>query len=335
MNSRNLNRRHLLLGAAGTACFLRSATLSRPAQAEDPGTLAAPSRPLVIATWQFGLEGTQKAFGLLQGGGTPLDAVEAGIRHVESLGDPSVGLSGRPNAAGFVQLDACIMDGPGHRGGSVAGVEGVPHVITLARRVMEKTRHVMLVGKEARNFAIAEGLETLPVDGHDELSQKYWQSSHPHTPQAAETNRDASRQHDTVTLLALGADGTIAGGCSTSGLAGKLPGRVGDSPILGSGLYVDNDVGAAGGTGIGENIMRYCASFMIVELMRNGMKPTEACQETIRRIAAKEPQGKKLDICFIALNKAGECGAAGTIDFPHAVTSKTHDGLLTAPALKL
>jgi N4-(beta-N-acetylglucosaminyl)-L-asparaginase len=325
-----LDRRRLLASAASTAFLLQAGGLSKAVRADEAPKSPQAGGPLAIATWNFGLKGTEKAYALMQSGSSPLDAVEQGIRVVESLGDGSVGLSGRPNAAGFVQLDACIMHGPGHLGGSVAGVEGVPHVITLARRVMENTRHVMLVGREARNFAIAEGLETRPIDDHEAKSSTFWKA---YASEQAKPAAASEKQHDTVTLLALGADGTISGGCSTSGLAEKLPGRVGDSPILGSGLYVDNDVGAAGGTGIGENILRYCASFMIVDLMRQGMHPTKACQEAIRRIAAKEPVGKKLDICFIALNKGGEFGAAGTIDFPHAITRKDQSEILTAQAL--
>jgi N4-(beta-N-acetylglucosaminyl)-L-asparaginase len=136
--------------------------------------------------------------------------------------------------------------------------------------------------------------------------------------------RKKEKNHDTIALLALGADGTIAGGCSTSGLAGKLPGRVGDSPILGSGLYVDKDIGAAGATGIGENVMRYCGSFLIVELMRQGRTPQEACVEVIKRIAKKDPRGFDLSINFVALDKEGRFGAAGTAKgFPFSVTTKS------------
>lgn len=319
-----LSRRSLL----GSAAILPwTIGLTRVGSGEDPGEVTSPHRPLAIATWDFGKQAVDVALALLASGRSTLDAVEQGIRAVESAGGGSVGLTGAPNAAGYVSLDACIMDGPNHRGGSVSGVEGVPHVISLARRVMEKTRHVVLVGHEARNFAIAEGLETVPIDDHAAKSRKFWETYRPQieaassaTPATAPAGKgDRQADHDTVTLLVLGADGTISGGCSTSGLADKLPGRVGDSPILGSGLYVDNEVGAAGGTGIGENILRYCASFMIVELMRGGMRPAQACAAAIQRIAANEPAGKNLDIYFIALNKRGEFGAAGTGEFPHAV----------------
>lgn len=258
----------------------------------------AKERPLIVSTWPFGKPANDRALlVLLQKGGSVLDAVEQGIKVVEA--DPSnrsVGLGGIPNSAGIVQLDACIMFGPGHKAGSVAALEGIKHPISVARRVMEKTRHVMLVGEGAKQFAIAEGFEQA------EPPKKA------NSPSAKRSNQN----HDTIALLAVSADGTIAGGCSTSGLSNKLPGRVGDSPIIGSGLYVDNDVGAAGGTGIGENIMRYCGSFLIVELMRQGRTPEEACVEAIKRIARKDPRGIDLSINFVALNRDGLYGAAGT-----------------------
>ncbi len=326
-----LPRREWLRRAAFSSALIPLARSLSQASDAVAAIDMAEHRPLAIATWGFGQQATDRALVELAAGKSTLDAVEEGIKVVESLGDPSVGLSGRPNAAGFVQLDACIMHGPGHFGGSVSGVEGVPHVITLARRVMETTRHVMLVGREARNFAIAEGIETIPIPDHDDKSKAFWENYKSSTQNPLHA---APQQHDTVALLVLGADGTISGGCSTSGLADKLPGRVGDSPILGSGLYVDNDIGAAGGTGIGENILRYCGSFMIVELMRQGLHPTQACQEAIRRIAAKEPAGKKLEICFIALNKKGQFGAAGTTEFPHAVAYPGSSSVITAPFVR-
>ncbi|MEZ6073549.1 MAG: isoaspartyl peptidase/L-asparaginase [Pirellulales bacterium] len=180
------------------------------------------------------------------------------------------------------QLDACIIYGPGQQAGACAAVEGVVHPITLARRVMEKTP-TMLVGKGAQWFAKQQGLEMVEVDAEERYEE--WRNAQQSEREAA--GKQAPSNHDTIALLGLAPDGTIAGGCSTSGLAGKLPGRVGDSPIIGSGLYVDNEVGAAGATGIGENVMRYCGSFMVVEAMRHGMSPTEACESTIRRIARR------------------------------------------------
>ncbi|HWW00988.1 MAG TPA: N(4)-(beta-N-acetylglucosaminyl)-L-asparaginase [Candidatus Acidoferrum sp.] len=265
--------------------------------------------PLIVSTWPFGKPANDAALKTLLEGGSILDAVEWGIQVTEV--DPavtSVGLKGKPNAAGVVQLDACIMSGPGHRAGSVAALEGIRHPISAARLVMEKTSHVMLVGEGARMFALEQGLEGVEVNSR-EAYEKWKDRSSSQPARAAEPKKG---NHDTIALLVLGADRTIAGGCSTSGLAGKLPGRVGDSPIIGSGLYVDNHVGAAGATGVGENVMRYCGSFLVVEYMRQGLHPQAACEQTIRRIARQDPKGLNLSINFVALDKQGRYGAAGT-----------------------
>ena len=276
--------------------------------------------PLIVSTWGFGKPANEVALKTLQGGGSALDAVEQGVRLVETSGNTSVGLSGKPNAAGVVQLDACIMNGPGHQAGSVAGVEGVVHPISAARLVMEKTPHVMLVGAGAHWFAEQNGLEVR--DGQaDKANYREWLARQKRpTPGKG----DKPENHDTIAQIILDADGNIAGGCSTSGWSGKVPGRVGDSPIIGGGVYVDNEVGAAGATGLGENVMRYCASYQVVENMRHGMSPTEACAEAIRRIARTDPQGMDLAINFIAIDKHGKFGAAGTqANFPYSVTTPT------------
>jgi len=289
--------------------------------AKPTGESAKPQPgPVIVSTWGFGKPANEAALSLLLRGGSALDAVEHGIRLVELSGNTSVGLSGKPNAAGVVQLDACIMNGPGHQAGSVGGVEGIAHPITVARRVMEKTPHVMLVGRGARWFALAESLESVDEKA-DEARYREWLAAR---AKPSPGKGDKPDNHDTIALVCLGADGALAGGCSTSGWSGKVPGRVGDSPIIGSGLYVDNGVGAAGATGLGENVMRYCASYQVVENMRHGMSPGEACAEAIRRIARTDPLGLDLDINFIALDKRGRFGAAGTkAGFPYSVTT-TH-----------
>ncbi|HZN38621.1 MAG TPA: N(4)-(beta-N-acetylglucosaminyl)-L-asparaginase [Planctomycetota bacterium] len=303
---------------------LLAALLAIGSCAGMPGTVTSPVRPRIISTWPFGQIANEHALAVVRNGGSRLDAVEAGIREIERLGsDGSVGVGGRPNAAGYPQLDACIMDGPGHRAGSVAGLEGIVHPITAARRVMEATKHVMLVGEGARWFALEQGLES--VDTGDLAAKKdAW---------VAQKRGDADRGgHDTITLLILDAEGHIAGGCSTSGAGGKLPGRVGDSPILGAGLYVDDEVGAAGATGLGENVMRHCASFLIVELMRQGLGPQQACEEAIHRIARVDPRGYALDVCFIALDKQGRCGAAASNQtFPFATATKDGSEVQSVP----
>ena len=305
--------------------FLHQTTLVAASAAVGAGCSTSPSAkylakrgPVIISTWGFGKPANELALRTLQGGGSALDAVEQGIRLVEVSGNSSVGLSGKPNAAGVPQLDACIMNGPGHQAGSVAGVEGVVHPISAARLVMEKTPHVMLVGRGARWFAEQQGLKVLDP-AKDDDSYKAWLAAR---EKPSPGKGDKPDNHDTVTLIVLNTNGDLAGGCSTSGWSGKIPGRVGDSPIIGSGLYVDNEVGAAGATGLGENVMRYCASYAVVENMRHGMSPTEACAEVIRRIAKTDPAGMDLAINFIAINKQGEFGAAGTqANFPYSITT--------------
>lgn len=297
-----------------------AATFSAGCASPQSSAHLAKRGPLIVSTWGFGKPANEVALKTLQGGGSALDAVEQGVRLVETSGNTSVGLSGKPNAAGVVQLDACIMNGPGHQAGSVAGVEGVVHPISAARLVMEKTPHVMLVGAGAHWFAEQNGLEVR--DGQaDKANYREWLARQKRpTPGKG----DKPENHDTIAQIILDADGNIAGGCSTSGWSGKVPGRVGDSPIIGGGVYVDNEVGAAGATGLGENVMRYCASYQVVENMRHGMSPTEACAEAIRRIARTDPQGMDLAINFIAIDKHGKFGAAGTqANFPYSVTTPT------------
>ena len=297
-----------------------AATFSAGCASPQSSAHLAKRGPLIVSTWGFGKPANELALKVLQGGGSALDAVEQGVRLVETSGNTSVGLSGKPNAAGVVQLDACIMNGPEHQAGSVAGVEGVVHPISAARLVMEKTPHVMLVGAGAHWFAEQNGLEVR--DGQaDKANYREWLTRQKRpTPGKG----DKPENHDTIAQIILDADGNIAGGCSTSGWSGKVPGRVGDSPIIGGGVYVDNEVGAAGATGLGENVMRYCASYQVVENMRHGMSPTEACAEAIRRIARTDPQGMDLAINFIAIDKHGEFGAAGTqANFPYSVTTPT------------
>ena len=297
-----------------------AATFSAGCASPQSSAHLAKRGPLIVSTWGFGKPANEVALKTLQGGGSALDAVEQGVRLEETSGNTSVGLSGKPNAAGVVQLDACIMNGPGHQAGSVAGVEGVVHPISAARLVMEKTPHVMLVGAGAHWFAEQNGLEVR--DGQaDKANYREWLARQKRpTPGKG----DKPENHDTIAQIILDADGNIAGGCSTSGWSGKVPGRVGDSPIIGGGVYVDNEVGAAGATGLGENVMRYCASYQVVENMRHGMSPTEACAEAIRRIARTDPQGMDLAINFIAIDKHGKFGAAGTqANFPYSVTTPT------------
>jgi isoaspartyl peptidase/L-asparaginase-like protein (Ntn-hydrolase superfamily) len=313
-------------GSFGRRAFLRAAVMTGFGVAAFTTAEARTSsrkhqtraRPLILSTWSFGKPANETALAVMRQGGGLLDAVEQGIGVPEADRKiSSVGAGGAPNAEGVVQLDACIMLGPGHRAGSVAALEGITHPISVARRVMEKTPHVMLVGDGARRFAEEQGFTRADLlTDPQRRAWEEWRQARPATPRAV-----SPANHDTIALLILGTDGHLAGGCSTSGWAYKLPGRVGDSPIIGSGLYVDDAVGAAGATGLGENVMRYCGSFLVVECMRRGAAPEDACAEAIRRIARTDPKGMDLSIHFIALDKRGRFGAAGTQrGFEYAVT---------------
>jgi len=325
----NISRRKFV--SQTTIGLLTGSELANLRAAESETASQKSELPLAVSTWGFGKQANEVALKVLMKGGSILDAVEQGIGAIESSGNGSVGLSGGPNAAGVVQLDACIMLGPGHKAGSVAGLEGIRHPISAARRVMEKTRHVMLVGEGARMFALEQGLESVEVN----TQERYEKCQKQKAGQQSAPKGEKKATHDTIALLVLGADGNIAGGCSTSGLGGKLPGRVGDSPIIGSGLYVDNDVGAAGATGLGENVMRYCGSFLVVEYMRQGLDPTEACRQTIRRIAQQDPKGFNLSINFVALDKSGRFGAAGTDNgFQYAVSDQKNSRVLPNPGIE-
>ena len=242
-------------------------------------TNAKSNKPIVLSTWRFGLEANAAAWEVLKTGGRSLDDVEAGVRVPE--GDPnerSVGYGGRPDRDGRVTLDACIMDEFSNIG-SVACLEYIKHPISVARAVMEKTPHVMLVGDGALQFALAQGFhkENLLVE-ESEKEWKEWLKTSQYKPLANIEN------HDTIGMIALDAQGNLSGACTTSGMAFKMHGRVGDSPIIGAGLYVDNEVGAAAATGLGEEVIKTTGSFLVVELMRQGYDPKDACEEALKRV---------------------------------------------------
>jgi isoaspartyl peptidase/L-asparaginase-like protein (Ntn-hydrolase superfamily) len=290
---------------------------------------------VVIATWPFGQTAVKTAAALLAQAKPALDAAIAGAQAVED--DPevdSVGYGGLANAIGTVQLDACVMDGKTLACGSVAGVENVRHVSALARRVMEKTPHVMLVGEGARHFAIQQGfpLEMLSTPA----SVALWEKRKPGRKAEKDRPPDGAPpgSHDTVTVLALDQKGHLGGVCSTSGLAHKLLGRVGDSPLIGAGLYVDDTAGSAGGTGVGEEIIRIGGSLLIVEAMRAGKSPQQACELAVRRVneLAVRRGVHPARVAFLALSPKGEYGAACTkqTDFKYAVARPGKTELLTA-----
>ena len=264
--------------------------------------------PVVISTWAFGMAANDAAWRVLSSGGTALDGVVAGASQCEE--DPevdSVGLGGLPDADGEVTLDACVMD---HRGecGSVAGMKRIVHAARVARRVMEVTPHVMLVGEGATRFALSQGfVETNLLTPRAARAYEDWKRTGIRPPPRHGTPQPTD--HDTIGLLALDTRGVIAGACTTSGRAFKLPGRVGDSPIIGSGLFVDAAVGGASATGTGEEIMKVCGSFAIVENMRRGMAPEEAVADVLGRVARRRGGNTDTDVSFIALRADGH--AAG------------------------
>jgi isoaspartyl peptidase/L-asparaginase-like protein (Ntn-hydrolase superfamily) len=266
------------------------------------------NKPIVLSTWRFGIEANQAAWAILSKNGKALDAVEAGVMVPE--GDPkerSVGYGGRPDRDGRITLDACIMDELSNIG-SVAGLEFIKHPISVARAVMEKTPHVMLVGDGALQFALSQGFkkENLMVE-ESEKEWKEWLKDSEYKPIANIEN------HDTIGMIALDSHGNLSGACTTSGMAFKMHGRVGDSPIIGAGLYVDNEVGASTATGHGEEVIRIAGCHLVVELMRQGKTPQQACEEAVARVVKlmdlRKKNLKDIQVGFIALNKNGETGS--------------------------
>ncbi|MFH6602419.1 isoaspartyl peptidase/L-asparaginase family protein [Maribacter algicola] len=263
---------------------------------------ARPVRPIAICTWNF-YNATARAWEVLKDGGSALDAVEQGVMVEEAdVENQTVGVGGRPDRDGNVTLDACIMDKDSNCG-AVLCMQNIAHPISVARKVMEETPHVMLAGKGAEQFAYEQGFEK--TDLLTEKSKEEWlewkKTSKYETPINIEN-------HDTIGMLAIDRNGDIAGGCTTSGMAYKIAGRVGDSPIIGAGLFVDNEVGGATATGVGEEVVRTVGSFLIVELMRQGKSPQEACEEGVKRIMEKNKDRDDFQIGFIAINKKGDTG---------------------------
>jgi N4-(beta-N-acetylglucosaminyl)-L-asparaginase len=278
-------------------------------------------KPIVVSTWR-NIDANKAAWSVLSANGRALDAVEQGARIPEANPkDTSVGYGGLPDREGLVTLDACIMDEKSNCG-SVAFVQGFKHPVSIARRVMEKTPHVMLVGTGAEQFALSQGFkkENL-LTKESEKAWKEWLKKSEYKPY------HNPGQHDTIGILALDGNGNLSGACTTSGMAFKMHGRVGDSPIIGAGLYVDGEVGAATATGVGEEMIRIAGSHTIVELMRKGHSPQQACEEAIKRLIRKrgEEKAKELSVAFLALSITGEVGAYSTNNvFEYTVSSPDH-----------
>lgn len=324
-----------------------SASLLAVNQSSATGILPVPAlkaagKPLVISTWDFGIAANHAAWEVLSAGGRSLDAVEKGVQVPEA--DPknqSVGFGGLPDRDGKVTLDACIMDDLGNCG-SVAALEHIMHPISVARMVMEKTPHVMLAGDGALQFALENGFQKINLlTPESEKVWKEWLKTAKYEPvmnienklydKASPTRLPGNQyNHDTIGMLAIDSKGNLSGACTTSGMAFKLHGRVGDSPIIGAGLFVDNEIGGATSTGVGEEVIRNVGSFLVVELMRQGYPPEEACKEAVMRIIKKKPAtAKDIQVGFLALNKKGEYGAfAIQKGFSYAVCSQENKDLL-------
>jgi len=351
MSQSKLNRREFV---GGMAALGLAVPLSGMAAQGKSKSQVAKGRPLMVATWKQGKPANEKAAEVLAAGGSLLDALEKGINIVEL--DPdimSVGYGAYPNEDGVVSLDAVIMDGATHRAGAVGALEKIATPISVARRVMEKTYHTFLAGEHALRFALEEGFEPQQLltpkaleawmkwkadpnrkfHRRGDPSRRYITRPEPQ-PAAALATPDLD-DGDTITMAILDAKGNLAAGGSTSGLRWKVPGRVGDVPLIGSGIFVDNTIGAAGATGDGDEMQKFCTSVVIVERMRNGLDPQSACESVLQWILDFHPETKEIEACVYAVSKKGEYGAASIRpgDFTYAVWEPGVSELRKAPSI--
>jgi N4-(beta-N-acetylglucosaminyl)-L-asparaginase len=313
-----INRRHFLrksiLSAGALALTTRLRGQEKTSLTNEDGST---DFPLVVSTWASNVKANAAAWEILATEGRALDAVEAGVRVPEAdPEDTSVGYGGLPDRDGHVTLDACIMDDMGNCG-SVMGLEHIMHAISVARKVMEQTPHVVLVGQGALEFALAQGFKKQNLlTPESEKIWKEWLKTSKYNPMDTLKHMKGNRapgakgNHDTIGMLAMDSKGNLAGACTTSGMAFKMRGRVGDSPIIGAGLFVDNEVGAATATGVGEEVIRICGSHTIVEAMRHGMGPQEACNMAVERLnRLRGDDLREKQVGFIAVSRKGEVGA--------------------------
>lgn len=320
-----MNRRKFLQSSALVSTALASPSFVASATHSLSSTPSS-GKPIVISTWTHGMAANIEAWKTLETGGYALDAIEAGVRRAED--NPlvrTVGLGGHPDRDGHVTLDACIQNEKSDCG-SVMFLEGIQNPISVARMVMENTPHAVLAGAGAKQFALDQGF--VGSNLLTEISKKEWQQWREEAKYKPEINIE---NHDTIAMLAMDAEGRLCGACTTSGTAYKLHGRVGDSPIIGAGLFVDNEVGGACATGLGEAIIRTAGSAITVEMMRHGATPMEACKEAVERIARKHPKTENLQVGFLAMNMKGEVGAYGLKEgFNYACTYEGYHELLNA-----
>lgn len=305
--------------------FLQLSTLSAPLlSVKNVFTNSdVQTKPIVVSTWADGKPVNTEAWKILSKNGRALDAVEAGAIYIENQINCCVGLGGYPDRDGIVTLDACIMDEHANCG-AVGAIEQIKHPVSVARKIMETTPHIFLVGEGAQQFAIKNGFKKEPPILSDEAKKAYeeWLKKSEYKPEInIENNKgsesfapsffeDGAPNHDTMGLIAMDATGNMSGAVTTSGMAFKIHGRVGDSPIIGAGLFVDNEIGAATSSGLGEEVIRICGTHLVVEYMRQGNSPETACRKAIERIINRDREkAKTLQVGFLALNKKGQYGA--------------------------
>jgi N4-(beta-N-acetylglucosaminyl)-L-asparaginase len=303
--------------------FLQLGVLSAPLLSAKKVLSATPvAKPIILSTWGSGMPVNEAAWKILAANGRAVDAVEAGAIYIENTIDCCVGLGGYPDRDGIVTLDACIMDEHANCG-AVAGLERIKHPVSVARKLMETTPHVLLVGAGAQQFALQNGftLEVNELSPDAKKAYLEWLKKSEYKPVINIENKqsgpfapaffeDGTPNHDTMGIIAMDSNGNLSGAVTTSGMAFKLHGRAGDSPIIGAGLYVDNEIGAAVSSGVGEEVIRICGTHLVVELMRQGYSPTQACKKAVQRIVKRNPKkAKEIQVGFIALNKKGQYGA--------------------------
>ncbi len=327
--------------------FLQLSTLSAPLlSVKNVFTNGdAQTKPIVVATWDSGKPVNTEAWKILSKNGRALDAVEAGARYMEDQINCCVGLGGYPDRDGVVTLDSCIMDEHANCG-AVAAIEQIKHPVSVARKIMETTPHVLLAGAGAQQFALENGFkkESKELSPEAKAAYEQWLKKSEYKPEINIENKknngpfappffdDGSVNHDTMGLVALDAAGNMSGAVTTSGMAFKIHGRVGDSPIIGAGLFVDNEVGSATSSGVGEEVIRICGTHLVVEFMRQGYSPETACRKAVERIVNRDPaKAKTIQVGFLALNKKGQYGAyAIQKGFVFAVKSNGEEKIIPA-----
>lgn len=326
------NRRSFLKKSAllGSSVIIAKLTLSQNDYQANPKPID-PTQTIFLSTWNHGLPANEEAMNTINSGGQVLDAVENGVKIIESdVNNASVGIGGTPDRDGHVTLDASIMDGEGNAG-AVCFLEGFEHPISVARKVMENTPHVLLAGEGAAQFAREQGFKE--IDLLTENAKKEWEKWKIKSEYKPVINIE---NHDTIGMLGMH-QGAMAGTCTTSGLGYKMRGRVGDSPIIGAGLFVDGEVGGCAATGLGEYVIKTQTSFLVVEFMRQGINPMEACKKALERVKAKYIDGKdfvNFQIGLIAMNVNGDIGGYSIYPgFNYALYQNGENKMIDAPYL--